>query len=342
MPLWRTDYSEQQATSEEKYGLFINYAAQQPFLDEDVRSFVFKRAKLQRQVCAILESRNNSLKNTSPQSLKQDSTKRSILLDLPLELREIIYTVLLGVPGAIVVQMARRDMKENCHTRVWYRPFLASASNPPSTLFRVSESSEDPAGYPLKRLPFFDVTVLRLCRQTYSEGYRILYNNKFRVRQYVASFMLMTLATFFVFHPSSCAFVRKLEFLVWSGSSRVLQSSFPWLCKEYSHHLDAVFPNLQTLTIVVAKKYFLQPTHLSQKLEEGGERLVENVDAADEAYDVGEGAESQERLTRRILRYLECLFPHPGCEVPRWLDFRLEDDGVDAQAVAKAWKRFKG
>ncbi|KAF2252152.1 hypothetical protein BU26DRAFT_561919 [Trematosphaeria pertusa] len=175
---------------------------------------------------------NRETEAEGPQ-IRKDSLCRAGFLDLPRELRDLIYEFALRVAGAIFI------FSQDSYG---YRPILKA---------RVVKYKNDGPPEPQHIDEAIPVGLLRTCRQIHSESTEVLYScNIFRLYMSNADFA-----------PSYCSFVRHITFTMEAGRgiySDDRETMGYWWRRvfwpnilERSANLLRRFPNLETLTFPI-------------------------------------------------------------------------------------------
>lgn len=130
-----------------------------------------------------------------------------------------------------------------------------------------------------------------------------------------------------------------------------MRQDFPTFCARWAKLLEATFPNLVTVTVV----FTLQFAHWNPWATGAErERVLEVIRAgpiiilpdqtasrrAQIARDAEAKPEGRETLVPQAHSWMETVFRHDSCVVPKWPKIRFEGRKVDEQAVVEAWKRF--
>lgn len=300
-----------------------------------------------------------------PQQTRPKITlRRSLILDLPRELRDMIYECCMAVPGVIVIRGSpmQWDDLSNTHMRdssngipfyCTYKP-PSCFKNPPSPFNRsVGETTSTQSGMDaaspantehdhgryavptrLSKVKGLLPALLQTCKQIHEEASRILYGHTFEFSQPHGSFLKLQTLSINTLAPTYAPLIKTMRFHFWWTSFTNTRATWRPFCEAIwggIKQLRLLFPNLRTFTIVMGKRgrhnYPWEPKPGLQIFKKKDESPPTTMTVTE--------------LKSRLWCWFFHCFTVGTSQIPEFIEFELEDEDVDRKVVREAWKAFK-
>lgn len=297
------------------------------------------------------------------QSHKKIRAARSLILDLPRELRDMVYECCLSLPGVIVVRdtkmgsdpstkLSSANLSNGMSAYCTYKP-PSYFKNPRPELLDTSFSQFDERSTrtaasdraepcetrhtSLSHVKPLLAALLRTCKQVHYEAAEILYGHNFEISQPSGSFLKLQTLSINTLPSTYAPFIKNIRFHFWWLDFGTTRETWRPFCENSwggMKQLQLLYPNLQKLTIVMGKK----GTRYPWEPRDRGQRCPGNLGAI---LRLGFATLKPAALERRLCRWFDLCFALPSCSIPELVEFELEDENVNRKVVKKAWTRFR-
>ncbi|KAF2093654.1 hypothetical protein NA57DRAFT_61359 [Rhizodiscina lignyota] len=292
-------------------------------------------------------------------------------LDLPQELRDMVYENCFQIAGVICVRDQHQDaiiglgpmVLPNFRFETYVPPSMRNVrcghdGDELSTLsdMEMWDRSGGPNDYTTRQklrghgVDHSFIDLLSVCRQVHFEAAQIFYGHVFEFSQSSGCFKPLQSVSIASLSGLYAPMVKNLRFQFTWTDLRTTRNTWPKFCAEGFPQMLQVFPNLKTLTIVLPKHPQVTYPWEREKSESEDEEEEEDESDTDSQLIVTRGVRKiydrktilePEDFQQRLAVWFTSTFWTGNAEVSDKIHFEIEDTSIDRVLVKRAWAKFK-